>query len=678
MKTSFFIRLAWNNIRKNARLYVPNILSGMGLLGIFYIILTLSMDERLREVRGGSYIETFMVLGVAVIAPLSLILILYTNSFLMKQRNREFGLYNVLGMEKGHIGRILFWETAICAGFVLLGGLAGGILLYKLCALLICRVLAVDSVLGFYHVSLKTLVPSALIFLGMYLLGYLKNRIQIARMNPVELLQSAHTGEREPKVKWLPLLIGMVSLTGGYCIALNVNDPMAALELFFPAVILVIIGTYCLFLTGSIALLKLLKGNKKFYYRKNHMIAVSGLLYRMKQNAVGLASITILATMVIVTVSTTVSMYAGIDDAIRQQYPYQAFAYGMYFTGEGEATNIPDEDLLALTREAAQEQGLALSAAQEQRYLAGAFFQEGDTLRLRRQGEGGLAGAVQCWFITAEEYEKLTGNALPLGEKQIALYNNAKNIGKMPGKLSVGGLDLESAVMLESYPVPMGTLISDCYGIVVRDEATLEYIYEQEKADLGKIASQITRELLFDFDNEEAASKVYPAFTSSLEDKIEEYCFAQPDFNGEIRLRVTSKWEALEGFYGMNGSLLFLGIILSIVFLFATVLIIYYKQISEGYEDRARFQIMQKVGMSGEEVKKAIRSQILLAFFLPLGVAAVHMAFAFPLLTQLLRILFQSNRTLFLACTGVTLGVFALIYVIIYSITARVYYKIVR
>lgn len=676
MKMKLYVRLAWNNVRKNARLYVPGVLSGMGLLGVFYIILTLSMDERLREVRGGSYIGMFMVLGVAVITPLSLILILYTNSFLMKQRNREFGLYNVLGLEKGHIGRILFWETAICAGFVLLGGLAGGMLLYKLCALLICRVLAVDSVLGFYHVSLGTLVSSGLTFLGMYLIGYLRNRIQIARMNPVELLQSAHTGEREPKVKWLFLLIGMVTLTGGYCISLNIQDPMAALELFFPAVFLVIIGTYCLFLTGSIALLKLLKGNRKFYYQKNHMIAVSGLLYRMKQNAVGLASIAILATMVIVTVSTTVSMYAGIDDAVRRQYPHQASVYARYYTEEEKRVNIPGEDLLTLSREAAQERGLSISFSKEQRYLACAFFREGDTLRPRLRNEHGLA--VECWFITAEEYYKLSGNLLFLSENQIAVYDHPKNIGKMPAKLTSGVLDFEPAVVLDSFPIPMGEEISDCYGFVVRDEETLEHIHEQQKKAGEDIASEITWELLFDFDDEEAASKVYPAFTSGLEDKIREYCFAQPGFDGHLGMRVASKWEALEGFYGMNGSLLFLGIILSIVFLFATALIIYYKQISEGYEDRARFQIMQKVGMSGDEVKKAIRGQILLVFFLPLGVAAVHMALAMPMLTQLLRILFQPNRALFLTCTGVTLGVFTLIYVLIYSITAKVYYKIVR
>lgn len=676
MKTGFYIRLAWNNIRKNARLYVPNILSGMGLLGVFYIILTLSMDERLSQVRGGSYISMYMVFGVMVVTPLSLILILYINSFLMKQRNREFGLYNVLGMEKRHIGRILFWETAICAGFVLIGGLAAGILLYKLCALLICRVLEVDSVLGLYYVSFDTLIPSALIFLGMYLLGYLRSRIQIARMNPVELLQSPHTGEREPKVKWLFLLIGMVSLTGGYCISLNTRDPIVAIELFFPAVILVIIGTYCLFLTGSTAFLKLLKGNPRFYYQKNHMIAVSGLLYRMKQNAVGLASITILATMVIVTVSTTVSIYAGIDDTIKRQYPHQASVCARY-TADGETVNISGDDLLPLVQEAAEEQNLRISFAKQQRYLACAFYRVGDTFLPDMRSTSG--STVECWFITAEEYQRLTGKALSLSENQVAVYEHPENKGQIPNILTIGDCSFDRAVALSSYPISMEELqIMDCFGFVVRDEDVLEQIYTLQKEARKGRASEITCELIFDFEDEGAASLVYGQFASGLEDRIGQYASSQPDFDGKYTVGTDSKWKALDYFYGMNGTLLFLGLLLSIVFLFATALIIYYKQISEGYEDRNRFQIMQKVGMSGDEVKRAIHSQILLVFFLPLAVSAVHMAFAFPMLTQLLRILFQSNQTLFMGCTTGTLSVFALIYVLIYSITAKVYYRIVR
>lgn len=676
MKIGFYSRLAWNNIKKNARLYIPNILTGMGLTAVFYIIFTLSVDNRLREVRGGRYLPTILPLGVVIVALLSLILVLYTNSFLMKQRNREFGLYNVLGMEKRHIGKILFWETAICTLFVLTGGLTAGIILYKLCALLICRILAVDSVLGFYHVTPQTLIPAALFFFTLYLLTYVFNRICIARMKPVELLQSTHTGEKEPKVKWLLLLIGIASLSTGYYISITTQEPLKAIELFFAAVILVIIGTYCLFITGSTALLKLLKRNQKFYYQKKHMIAVSGLLYRMKQNAVGLASITILATMVLVMVSTTVSMYAGIGDTIKKQYPHQISMSASY-EANGENVNIPEDELLILVRSAARENHLNLSFAEQQRYLGCAFRREGDTFWTDRSDMSG--NLMECWFITADEYRKLTGKQLSLSENQMAVYGLPDNDGKTPDSFTVGDSRFDCTTELNSYPISMaGFNIVDCFGFVVSDETVFQRIYELQKEAYQEYASEISCELVIDFEDEEAVTAVYDQFADSLNQQMFQYVDSQPDSDGGFGMTVDSKWDTIEYLYGMYGTLLFLGLLLSIVFLFATALIIYYKQISEGYEDRSRFQIMQKVGMSADEVKGAIRSQILLVFFLPLIAAAMHVAFAFPILTRLLRVLFQPNQALFMGCTIGSLGVFAVIYVLIYSITAKIYYQIVK
>ena len=262
MSCGFYIKMALTNIRKNARLYLPQMLTGAGLTAMFYILVTLSMDERLREVRGGRYLPTIMPLGTVVVAILSAILILYTNSFLMKQRKREFGLYTVLGLEKRHVGRILFWESALSSLCAIFGGVFLGILLYKLCALLICRILQVDSVLGFYHVSLTSIVPTILFFLLVYLAAFILNRIQIARLNPVELLQSTHTGEKEPRIKWVLLIVGLLSLGAGYFLAVTTESPLQAINLFFLAALLVILGTYCLFVTGSIALLKFLKSRK--------------------------------------------------------------------------------------------------------------------------------------------------------------------------------------------------------------------------------------------------------------------------------------------------------------------------------------------------------------------------------------------------------------------------------
>ncbi|MGN0334660.1 MAG: FtsX-like permease family protein [Lachnospiraceae bacterium] len=676
MKIGFYSRLAWNNIKKNARLYIPDILTGMGLTAVFYIILTLSMDNRLNEVRGGRYLSSIMPLGVVIVALLSFILVLYTNSFLMKQRNREFGLYNVLGMEKRHIGNILFWETAICSFFVLIGGLAAGIILYKLCALLICRILTVDSVLGFYHISPKTLIPTALFFLSLYLLTYLFNRIHIAHMKPVELLQSIHTGEKEPKVKWLLLLIGIASLSTGYYISVTTAEPLKAIELFFAAVILVIIGTYCLFITGSTALLKLLKRNQRFYYHKKHMIAVSGLLYRMKQNAVGLASITILATMVLVMVSTTVSMYAGIGDTINRQYPHQITMSSSY-EANGENVAIPAEDLLTLVRSAAEENHLNLSFSEQQRYLCCAFRREGDTFWTDRSVMDG--NLMECWFITADEYQKLTGEQLSLSENEMAVYGLPDNSEQMTDSFTIGNNSFDCTTRLTSYPISMTEFnIVDCFGFVVSDETAFQRIYELQKEAYQKYASEISCKLVIDFNDEEAVAAVYDKFSHSLHEQMLQYVNSQPDSDGGFGMSVDSKWDTIEYLYGMYGTLLFLGLLLSLVFLFATALIIYYKQISEGYEDRNRFQIMQKVGMSADEVKGAVRSQILLVFFLPLITAAMHIAFAFPILTRLLRVLFQSNQALFMGCTIASLGIFAAIYVLIYSITAKLYYQIVR
>ncbi len=679
MRNGLYRRLAWNNIRKNARLYVPHVLTGMGLTAMFYIILTLSGDERLNETAGGSYLLMIMPLGTAVIALLSLILVLYTNRFLMKQRSREFGLYNVLGMEKRHIGRILFWETAICTLFVLAGGLATGIVLYKLCALLICRILTVDSVLGFYHVSAKTLVPSALFFLALYLLTYLVNRVRIARMKPVELLQSAHTGEKEPKVKWLLLLIGVVSLGAGYYISVTTKEPLQALMLFFAAVVLVIVGTYCLFITGSIALLKLLKRRPRFYYQKRHMVAVSGLLYRMNQNAVGLASITILATMVLVMVSTTVSMYAGIGDAIERQFPHQAVLSAWYCGADEKRMDVPEDELLAMARAAAEENHLDISYAEPLHYLRCAFGREGDAFVTTRNGFYTGKNVVECWFITADEYERLTGRQLSLAENQAAVCGPESGSWRGMDSFTIGGSRFACAAELDSYPISMAEYgLVDCFGFVVRDEAVLQQIYEWQADAYQEAASEISCELILDFADEEEASAAWVSFAHSLSDRMNQYMESKPESDRGYGMDADSKWRLRGDLCGMYGTLLFLGLLLSVVFLFATALIIYYKQISEGYDDRGRFQIMQKVGMSEGEVKGAIRSQILLVFFLPLAAAAVHMAFAFPILTRLLRLMFQSDQALFMGCTVGVLGVFTLIYLLIYRITARVYYRIVR
>lgn len=690
MKTGFYIKLASANLQKNRRLYLPHILTGAGLIAVFYILLTLSMDNRLSQVRGGAYLPTIMQYGVYIMGLLSVILILYTNSFLMKQRKREFGLYNILGLEKRHVGRILFFETLLSALWILGGGLIAGVILYKLCALMICRILAVDSVLGFYHISPVTLIPSALLFAFLYLVTYLWNRLQIARMKPVELLHSTSVGEKEPKIKWPFLVIGIAALGAGYYIALTTESPLKALLLFFAAVLLVILGTYCLFVSGTIALLKLLKSRPRFYYQKRHMIAVSGLLYRMKQNAVGLASIAILASGVLVMVSTTVSMYAGIQDTLRRQYPHQLYLSASYTADDGESIAIPTDALLAMTEEAASDNGLEIVFAQDQHYLQvsylyrdGAFLTDQDDSELRALAENGsLDNIGVCTFMTSQEYEALTGIPVTLASaNETACYEAPGNIHPLGESYSLGEDVYQVAERLDQFPVSMAAYsLMSRFGIVVKDDSVLEAIYEAQLAEYGDYASLMDHCLVMDFSDIDGAYESDSPFASQLRDSIRSYAEAQPDSSGSSR--ITTSWDSRpdmeENLYGLNGTLLFLGLILTFVFLFATALIIYYKQISEGYEDRNRFQIMQKVGMSSDEVKRTIHSQILLVFFLPLLVAAVHISVAFPILTKILSVLFLPNHTLFLLCTIGAFAAFAVIYVIIYSMTARIYYQIVR
>lgn len=676
MRSGFYSRLAWNNIKKNAALYVPNVLAGMGLTAVFYILSAIAQDRSLRNVPGGGYLSTIMPFGVIVLTVLSLILILYTNSFLMKQRNREFGLYNVLGMEKRHIGKILFWETVISSFFVLAGGLAAGIILYKLCALLICRILAADSVLGLYFVSLKALVLTGAFFFVVYLLTYLFNRIRIARMNPTELLQSTQVGEREPKVKWPLLLLGLVSLGAGYYISIATKDPLNAIGLFFVAVMLVILGTYCLFIAGSIALLKALKRNQRFYYQKRHMVAVSGLFYRMKQNAVGLASIAILATMVLVMVSTTVSMYSGINDTVNRQYPHQITLSAVYRVDE-KSVDVPGDDLLAMAHKSAEDNGLELSFAEQQRYLSNIFCWDGQTLWTDRYHEAG--NLVECWFITADEYQRLTGEALRLTESQIAVYTPSKNAQTIEGPFVIGDRTFDALPVLSGYPIFMGKYdVVDGFGFVVSSEEVFEYIHGLQEEAYPSDFSSVSSNLILDFEDENAAADSYGDFIKGMRGLLQQYVNEKPASDGECSLKADNKWDALADLKGMYGTLLFLGLMLSVIFLFATALIIYYKQISEGYEDQTRFRIMQKVGMSEAEVKGAIRSQIRLVFFLPLLVAAVHLAFVFPILTRMPEVLFQTNKGLVVGCMLAALGMFAMIYTLIYSLTAKSYYKIVR
>ena len=685
MKHGFFSRIAAENIRKNTRLYVPRVLAEAGLLGCFYILLTLSMDKRMSDALGGAYLSAFMAFGAIVIGLLSFVLILYINSFLMKQRKSEYGLYNVLGMEKRHIVRVLFFESLFTSLLSVALGLVFGALFYKASSLLICRLLHGDIVAGFYYLSAPTVLISAAIFLALDLFAFFINALTIRRMKPVELLREKHSGEREPRTRWALLILGVLSLGAGYVIAVTTKSPLEALLLFFAAVILVIIGTYCLFVTGTTFVLKCLKRNKNYYYNKRHMPAVAGLLFRMKQNAVGLASIALLSTGVLVMISTTVSLYSGVQDTMDTNYPQHLYLSAYRQNGDA-AEHLSFDELSRIVQEAADENGIQIDHIEQERMLTVSYLLRDNQLLTKAEaGEEntGVRGLTNVIFITQETYNQLHSERVSSSPKGLALQPNEIAVARLitasggsvstPKTLTIGGKDYQVRENLTYFPINTNlNTIVDTFGVVVSDEEVLGEIYRAQKEGYGENASEFASRIGVTFSDEAAAFAAGDEISSAVTEQL------TAEDGQVLTYNLDTKWESLHNVLEMYGTFLFLGILLGFVCLFSTILIIYYKQISEGYEDRARFQIMEKIGMEAREVKKTIGSQLTLQFFLPLVTAGVHTAFAFPILLKLLQALMLSNTQLFVLCALITFAVFALVYTLVYLLTAKTYYKIVH
>ena len=713
MKLGLFFRLAWSNIKKNHQLYVPHILAGTGLTAIFYVMLTLANDDRLRKIKGGYAIPSIMSIGIAVVAILSVILVFFTNSFLMKQRTREYGMYNVLGMEKRHVGCIMFLENAISTVTLLVAGILSGVLMYKLCCLFICKMLHVNTILGFY-MKTEFVLKTVGAFAAMYLVAFLWNCIRLARLRPVELLASAGVGEREPKTKWILLVIGLATLGTGYFIALTSKTPLKAIPDFFKAVILVIIGTYALFLAGSVAFLKLLRKNKGFYYRRKNMVAVSDLLYRMKQNAVGLASIAILATGVIVMISTTVCLYMGIDATVTNYFMEGdadmiidgRYIYDIESTNEEGLTErmfgyIPEEEILGMADQVLNKYGAKIASYLTLRSFEDTICFTDGKARLINVNSSFTTlpkGTIQVVIVPLEDYNRMCKDNLVLADGEIGWVEISDDSGdltkELPSEISFGGTTTyRLGPEAKHFPLMRNEALSTgYYGLVVPTAECLDSIVNDLNStndgdfwyynhpDLRYFirldgVKEISErdEAVTDWGSRRSTQEFRELVQAYL-DKLEMEESAKPR---EACLWDTS-WDLKDELLGMYGSLFFLGILLSLVFLFATALIIYYKQISEGYDDRSRFQILQKVGMTQKETKGTIRRQIVIVFFLPLVTAVIHMIVAYPVIRKLLMLLMMPNDKLFLLCTGLTVVAFAFIYMVIYRLTARTYYRIVR
>ena len=652
-KSGFFPRLALVNLVRNGRFYGPYLLSCGMTAAMYYILSYLTRSDIVASVRGAGYLQSLMYLGALVVALFAAVLLLYANSFVMKRRRRELGLYNILGLEKRHIAHLMVWETVYCAAAAILGGLAAGVLLSKLVLLLLLQVSRLPVQYGF-EISLPGMANTAALFGILFLLTLVWNLAGLLRSRPVELLHSASAGEREPRTKRLLVVLGAVTLGAGYATALTVADPFTALAYFFLAVVLVMIGTYCLFTAGSIALLKHLRNSPRYYYQPKHFTAVAGLLYRMKQNAVGLANICILSTMVLVTVSTTVSLYVGLEGSLDRMYPHDIDVVQQLEGVSPEQEAALNEDTLERVQTSAAEAGRKVELLQWSTLLDTVGWYTGNTFTLTAQE--GVSTEIQ--ILTADDYGRLTGRTVALGPGQVLVQ--AENID-LPATFYIEDLPFHVAGTITDFPRYNNSILisgqAAQLSLVVADETVVSAINVRDTSDHREFHVQM------DLDGTEAEKQ---AFVAPL---------LAADVNGVYS--VISRQDNAMDLYTMYGGFLFLGVFLGLLFLLSTVLIIYYKQISEGYEDQRRYQIMQQVGMSPREVRASIRSQVLLVFFLPLVTAGIHVAAAFPMLCKLLELFNLFDVRLFALCTAGTLLVFCAIYALVYGLTTRAYSRIV-
>lgn len=644
MNSKIYGKLAVTNLKNNKKSYIPYILASAFSVMMYFIMDNLYRNRSLVE--KGSPLAIMLSYADAVLLIFSIIFLFYINSFLIKRRKKELGIYNILGMGKGHLGKMLFLESVITTVASIIGGILAGILLSKLVYLILLKILHMGGKIE-YRISLASTGMTTILFGAIFILIFLYNLLQMKLSNPIELLCGGNTGEREPKTKWIMTIIGILCLAGGYSIALITKEPLQALGQFFIAVLLVVVGTYALFMAGSITLLKILRRKKSYYYKTRHFTAVSGMIYRMKQNAVGLANICILSTMVLVMVSMTVSLYGGMNDVITTRFPYEAqiTSSGINQKEEGQIEEI----IKNMTKK-----NHTVPTSQI-RFHVGRFTtvynNKTKKLDMMAAGDYTNSNAVDLVMIPLSDYNQTEGKNVKLKENEVLLYH--RNHKRTHKKSDTEALKNKKVIQLNSISYKV---VDELDRLAIAKADTTSFI--DGWYVVVKDSSIITSYLKDIYEN------------SNIYDELKEY-YGKIQYSYSFNLNGSRA-----SFYELYGGFLFIGIFLGIIFLMATTLIIYYKQISEGYDDRERYQIMQKVGMSKKEVRQSIRSQVLLVFFLPLIMAVIHLAFAFKIITKLLSVLNLTNVSLFFMYTVGTVAVFAVIYAIIYSITAKEYYKI--
>ena len=676
MKAGFYPRLAFDGIRKNKRMYLPYILTCIGMVTMHYIIMFLQYGEAISYLPGVETVRAMIGMGGGVIAVFACVFLFYTNSFLIRRRKKEFGLYNILGMGKMNIARVLFWEAFIIALSSLVIGLVCGIALSKLAELGLVNIMKGD-VNYTLSLSVAAIKSTITLFAVIFLLIFLNSLRQIRFSSAVSLLRSENIGEKPPKGNWFIGILGVLILAAAYYIAIIIKEPLAAIAVFFAAVVMVIAGTYLIMISGSVLFCRILQKRKSYYYMPNHFVSVSSMTYRMKRNGAGLASICILATMVLVMISSTTSLYFGGEDSINSRYPREI---NLDFTMKN-TDGFADENTLAIYEDVlsiAKKYGVTPENSYYYRSAAIAGLLENNTVetdvtKLNSFNIDTYSNVYQFYFIPLADYNRTMGTneTLADGEALIYVYR-----GDYKGDTIsfIGGNSFKIKKQLDDFIGSGETamIMSPSMAIIVPD-------LDQSIQGLDKLADyngdrMVQLKWTYNFDTgikpEEQTPLYKELFNRYLDSSLREG-YGVKGINFESRERNRSD------FYGLYGGLFYLGIILSIVFIFAAVLIIYYKQISEGYEDQSRFEIMQKVGMTKREIRKSINSQLLTVFFLPLIFAAMHLAFAFPIIRRLLLLFNLNNVMLFAATTVISVLAFALFYTLVYRITSNAYYHIV-
>ena len=667
-----YFRLARTNMKNSRQFYIPYLLTGMLSAAMFYIMTSILYNSGLEQIRQADTLKTILGLGVIVTGIFICIFLFYTNSFIIKRRKKELGIYNILGMEKRHIAKVLAAETLSAALISTGGGLLTGILFNRLMIMLLYRITGLSATIQ-SEISPQAVLRTLELFLLVYLAMLIYDILQVRRARPVELLHSQNAGEREPETKLLMTLCGIICTGTGYYIAITTESPLKALSLFFIAVLLVICGTYFLFTAGSIAFLKALRKNRSFYYQTKHFTAVSGMIYRMKQNAVGLANICILSTMVLVMVSSTVCLYAGAEDELQSRYPTE-ISVSDYYSTEMDHSRLENE-----LEKTIQKNGRSVTEKRSYYSIdAGVVLRPEDhAMDILTGSRSGDSAFALIWILSRDDYMKeYDADTAPLSGDEISITGFPVYESE---ELTLSG---KTYRVRESQPFSssqdehyMADIVGGMYYIVVPDRAALETFYAhcQNQTASGENPVHYKYHLALDTDGtrqEKAACD--RAVQRQLEQLKQNHSYGLSE-------SVVAEYRELnrDDFYAQNGAFLFLGIFLGIMFLMVTVLIIFYKQISEGYEDRSRFEIMEKVGMSSLEVKASIRSQIRLVFILPIVTAALHVTAAFPMIRRLLMVMNLFNGTLFAFCLAGTILVFTVIYLSVFLFTSRSYYKIV-